>query len=109
MLQFALIMLLNAAEPAVRVRAAPGAARVEVVATLPATVGADVAGDRLLRFTLIDGATGREGPAILGTFERSGETLRFRPRYPLSPGQRYRATFTPPGGRALTAEHVVPE
>src|SRR5262249_33143360 len=48
-----------------------------------------------------------EGPPILGTYRRTGATLRFVPRHALTAGQRYRAVLEL-GGRPETAEYRVP-
>ncbi len=36
-----------------------------------------------------------EQPAMAGRYSATGSTITFRPRFPLSPGTRYRATFNP--------------
>ena len=40
-------------------------------------------------------------PAILGTYSVEGNSLVFRPQFPLAPGVRYRAVFQPPGGQRI--------
>jgi len=55
-----------------------------------------------------------DGTAIPGTYALAGDLLRFTPRFPLTPGVRYRATFDPAripggGGAPVTAELVVPK
>ena len=40
-------------------------------------------------------------PPLLGSYSVEGGTLVFRPRYPVSPGVRYRAVFHPPAGLAI--------
>ncbi len=43
-----------------------------------------------------DGASGRgDRPPVLGSYRVAGDRLRFEPRFPLSPGVRYRAVFEP--------------
>ena len=40
-------------------------------------------------------AADADSPAMLGTHAVDGDLLRFTPRFPLRPGQEYRATFAP--------------
>lgn len=63
--------------------------------------------DARLSLALIDPATGLEGPAILGDEIRRAGEVEFVPRYPLSPGQRYRARLTGPA--PAVAEYRVPD
>jgi hypothetical protein len=42
-------------------------------------------------------------PAMAGSYVVEGDTLVFHPRFPLSPGTKYRAVFQPPGGAPVTA------
>jgi len=118
MIYFCLLLPLVAAdpEPALRIRAAADA-KVEVVALLPAKVQALLPagqvkpddGERYLRLARIDPETGREGAAMLGAYERKDTSLVFRPRFALTPGQRYRATLELPGQKPITVDHAVPE
>jgi len=48
-------------------------------------------------FGVYAGNTG--GPAMLGSYVTEGDTLVFRPRYPLAAGVTYRAVFRQPGQR----------
>ena len=43
-------------------------------------------------------------PPMLGSYTVEGGTLLFRPRFPIAPGVRTRAVFTPPGGASIEAE-----
>ncbi len=100
----------------VQVRVTAETARVEVVASLPGTLLADVPvgvlkqeqGERWLRFSLIDPDSGEEGPAMLGNYRREKATLLFVPRHALTAGLHYRATLELGGGRTATAEYRVP-
>ncbi len=111
-----LLALLNLAEPPLWVRPTENSTRIEVLATLPVTVADSLPvgavgasrGEGLLRLALFDRETGREGPAILGSYERRGTTLAFRPRFGLIAGQRYRATLALPAGKPVSMDHVVP-
>lgn len=88
-------------ESAPTIRAVADPTRIEVAAALPDKLRAQVPagklsqeqGERWLRFTLVDPDSGKDGPAILGAYERRQATLYFTPRYPLSHSQRYRATL----------------
>jgi hypothetical protein len=42
-------------------------------------------------------------PAMVGNYAVEGDTLVFRPQFPLSAGAKYRAVFQAPGGAAVTA------
>lgn len=55
-----------------------------------------------------DGADEKQ-PAMLGTWLASGTTLRFTPRFPLTPGLRYRATWQAADGKPVAATHDVPK
>jgi hypothetical protein len=48
-------------------------------------------------------------PPMLGKYAVEGAVLVFRPRFPLTPGVRYRAEFHAPGGAAVQAVFVVPK
>ena len=64
-------------------------------------------GERLLTFSLLSPDDGLPGPAILGSYERKGESLTFTPRFRLSHGERYLATLTI-GDKKTEAQHRVP-
>jgi hypothetical protein len=110
-------LLLGAEPEPLRIRATEDAARIEVIAALPEKALAPLPkgklsaeqGERLLRLTLLDADSGKEGPAILGSYERRNDNLVFTPCFPLTPGQRYRATLEVPGSKPLTTEYRVPE
>jgi hypothetical protein len=98
----------------VRVAATKDGKGIEVVAVLPEHAAAKLAAGKLtqddgeawLQFHLVDG--GKEGPAMLGTYERRGRDLLFVPRFPLQPEKLYRARLTAPGAAAVVAEYKVP-
>jgi hypothetical protein len=100
----------------VRIRAGADGTRVEVTATLtdevqgrlPAGKLTAERGERWLRLSLVDRESGRDGPAMLGSYERQQSLLIFRPACPLVRGERYRATFGPGGGPSRVAEYRVP-
>jgi hypothetical protein len=48
-------------------------------------------------------------PPMLGKYAVEGGVLVFRPRFPLTPGVRYRAEFHTPGGATVQAAFVVPK
>jgi hypothetical protein len=84
-------------EAALRIRALGEGGRVELRAVLPEKLRAIVPegrlnqeqGEKWLRLMVLDEK--REGPAMLGNYERRGAELVFRPRHPLAFGQKYRA------------------
>lgn len=79
-----------------------------ILALLPAGKLAQEQGERRLRLALLDPESGLEGPAIFGRYERREMGLYFTPRYPLMPGQRYRATLLLDGNRNATVEYRAP-
>jgi hypothetical protein len=52
---------------------------------------------------------GDAAPALLGAYVVDRGELVFRPRFPLSPGVRYRVVFHPPGGAATETTIAGPE
>ncbi len=48
-------------------------------------------------------------PPMLGRYSVEHGTLVFRPRFPLTPGVRYRAVFRPPAGAAIQAVFPLPQ
>lgn len=111
------LLLLGAdVEPGIEVRAADNSAGVEIIAALPervlsrlpAQLSADE-GERWLRMTLLDAQTGKEGPPLLGKYEKRSGGLVFVPRFALSAGQTYRITLEIEPGRRVTRDHRVPE
>ena len=48
-------------------------------------------------------------PALLGTYVIDTGELVFRPRYPISPGVRYRVVFRPPAGAAIETTIAAPD
>jgi Big-like domain-containing protein len=73
----------------------------EILSKIPAGKLAQDQGEAWLRFSLLN--EGKEGPPILGTYERSGKQLVFMPRHPLTYKESYRARF----GKAV-ADYRVP-
>ncbi len=55
-------------------------------------------GEAWLRFSLLDPETKKAGPAMLGDYQREGDSLEFRPRFGVEPGRTYRAAFRTCGG-----------
>lgn len=62
-------------------------------------------GEDWLRVCLVDEQAGKPGPPMLGAYERRGDELIFRPRFPLEAGRLYRAYFGK--GAATFTEHRV--
>jgi hypothetical protein len=60
-------------------------------------------------FTVRTDDAGGNLPAMLGTWSVDGTTLRFTPRFPLTPGLRYRATWRQENGPPITSLHEVPK
>jgi sugar phosphate isomerase/epimerase len=90
------------------IRLTPGGA-VEV-AGLPAPPPKGSKWDAALQVVVVGG----DGSSIPGAYAADGDALRFTPRFPLTPGVTYRATFDParlPGGNGqpVTADLVVPK
>jgi hypothetical protein len=54
-------------------------------------------------------STGRDLPALFGTYSIEGGSLTFRPRYPLASGVTYHAVFHPPGSAPVEATFHGPE
>ena len=112
----ALCLLVPGGDPApLRVTAKANGKDVEVIAALsdkaapklPAGKLKQDQGEAWLQLHLVE--DGKEGPAILGSYQRRGKDLVFDPRFPLQPGKLYRARFTAPGVAAVTTEYKVPE
>jgi hypothetical protein len=118
MATFSLLALLFAGPPpSADLRIEPGAnkATVRVIAKLPAKVNGlpqgkltQEQGEAWLKLASVDAATGKEGIAMFGAYERQGARLIFTPRYPLLHGHRYRASFGPPGSKVVRVEYRVP-
>jgi len=47
-------------------------------------------------------------PSITGQYLLNEECLWFRPQFPFTPGVRYRATFQPPGRKAISSVFQIP-
>jgi hypothetical protein len=101
--------------PSVTIRPLTDPNKVEVVATLSEQLASQVPAGKLtqdqgetwLRFALLDEG-GKDGPPMLGTYERREAELIFRPRFPLLYNQHYRAHFEPAKGKILVADYRVP-
>jgi hypothetical protein len=83
--------------------------RAVIDAGLPAGKLTQEQGETRLQFALVDAATGKAGPAIFGSYTRTGGVLIFTPRHPLTAGQRYRATLVLDGRKTLVADYTAPE
>ncbi|MBM3995044.1 MAG: hypothetical protein FJ303_12950, partial [Planctomycetes bacterium] len=89
--------------PALRFRGSETAGR-EVVARLPATLAKTLPtgrltqeqGQRILTLALVEDGTRKEGPPMLGKYERTKDELVFTPRFPLVAEQLYRAYYYHP-------------
>lgn len=107
-----LLALIQTQAGGVRITPQKDGTLVEVTATLPE--GARVLNGKLsqddgeawLTFHLI--TNGKEGPAMLGSYNRRGDEIVFVPRVPLQPEKHYIARFTPPNGKAQTVNYKVP-
>src|SRR5262245_28242495 len=64
-------------------------------------------GPRWLRLCVVDPKTGKPGPPMLGSYERRGQDLVFRPRFAPEPERLYRAYFGLAAGPAVTADYRV--
>jgi hypothetical protein len=72
-----------------------------VVARLPADLAGKLPvgrltqeqGEAVLTLALLADSSRPPGPSMLGKYERTGNELRFTPRFPLSPGATYRASL----------------
>lgn len=65
-------------------------------------------GEQVLTFARVDSDSGRVGDSMFGRYERVEGKLVFSPRHPLLGGQRYRATLTLSGKKAVTADYLAP-
>jgi hypothetical protein len=96
--------------PKIQIKPLSDARQVKVIANVPEDILAKIPAGKLsqeqgeswLRFSLLK--EGKEGPPILGTYERQGNQLVFSPRYPLSYQETYRARF----GKTVT-DYQVPK
>ncbi len=77
-----------------------------IAKTLPLGILPQSKGEEFLRFSIVDKGN-KAGPAIFGAYIRKKSTLIFRPRYPLTPGTKYRATLTL-NNKVTTQDHLVP-
>src|SRR5258708_1778491 len=109
----ALLCLCGGDPAALRVAAKADGKGVEVIAALSAKATKLAAGklkqddgEAWLQLHLVE--NGKEGPAMLGSYQRRGDELVFEPRFPLQPGKIYRARFTPPGADAVAVDYKVP-
>lgn len=114
LLPFALLPSVLLAAP---LEVLPGAEPTQVVVTAalagdaaaqsPAGALDQEAGERWLRFALVDEASGKPGLPMFGKYERAGAVLKFTPRYALSPNRLYRATLVG-ADQAVTVDYRVP-
>jgi hypothetical protein len=75
---------------------------------LPAEAAAEVSQEEWARrFPVRSGSL--EAPAMLGKWKREGDTLRFTPRFPFSPGITYSAKWQPPEGAGQVSQHLIPK
>lgn len=109
----ATLATVRAAADDVAIRPLDELGRVEVSAACPER-WRDVAEGRelpeaeaaaVLALGLVDEATGRAGPPVLGRWVREGPRLVLRPRFPLAAGALYRARFVTPTGEVRTVEY----
>jgi hypothetical protein len=117
MTSLVLLLLLFGAgpDPALRIEAGTDAATVKVVARLSPVVAGRVPagklsqkdGERWLRLALVTDK-GEASGAILGAYQRDGDTLTFVPRFRLAAGERYRAVLTTGDNQSVRAEYAVP-
>ncbi len=86
-----------------------------VAARLPAKIAAKLPmgkltqdqGEAILGVALIPPDSKTPGPAMLGRYERTGESLLFTPRFGFDPGHTYRATLML-DGKATTLDYRIP-
>lgn len=101
-------------EPAVHFKAGP-AGKVEVIATLPPELAKALPagqlsaeqGEQVLQVFLRH--QGKDGPPMLGKYDKKGQSLVFQPSFPLEAGATYGARLLLPKTKTLTAEYKVPE
>ena len=85
----------------------------EVVAKVPGDIQLPMGrltqeqGQKVLTLALVDDATKKAGPAMLGKYERNANELIFTPRFPFGAGQTYRADFHHPA-QLITLEYKMP-
>ena len=79
----------------------------ELAAKLPLGKLTSEQGEAVLVVALIDDATKKPGPAMLGKYERIANELIFTPRFPLGAGQTYRADLHLPA-QLITLEYKIP-
>jgi len=104
----ALIIVLSlsaASEAELRIEPQQEPGRVRVIALLSRAAG-EISSNRLtLRLVQADG---RPGPAIFGGYRREKHRLIFTPRYRLTPGQTYLATYRRTTGSSIQVRYQVP-
>jgi hypothetical protein len=104
-----LVTMSGAALPAQEIRWLPDHSAVEVTGVDEALLkSATASRDKCAAlFSVQTDGTDAKQPSMLGTWSAAGTALRFTPRFPLTAGVRYRATWQPPGGKAVTSLHEV--
>lgn len=109
------VVALNATS-GLRVEVSPDPAKIEVVASLPAKLRAQIPqgklaqeqGENWLRLCVINPDSKEESPPMLGAYERRQDELFFRPRFQLVHGQQYRASFASAPGRRVIVDYRIP-
>ncbi len=79
----------------------------EAADKLPAGLLTQEQGEAVLTLSLLADPAGAPGPSMFGKYERTGNTLTFTPRFPLSAGATYRARLTATGS-TTSLDHRVP-
>lgn len=95
-------------EPTIRLsRPDDARATIEVLGLEPSLIAsAEGRYDSILRVSTIGDSA--DHPTLFGSYSVEDGILRFRPRYPLVPGVRYRAVLAIEGKRPITAEFALP-
>jgi hypothetical protein len=91
-------------------------ARVRVTAVLPEALAKKLPrgevsqeqGEARLAFALVNGDSGKAGPAMFGKYQCQDGKLVFVSRHALAHGQRYRATLYLDDRKTVTADYTVP-
>lgn len=113
LLSLSLLLVAQPQEPSVRFRPLANQGR-EVVAQLPKGFKLPPGkltqedGEKVLTVALIDDATKKAGPAMLGRYERKDNELTFTPRFALVGGQTYRASYHLPP-KMQTLDYRMPD
>ena len=100
---------LSPASAAPEIRWLPDHSAVEVTGIAPATLPAADAPAEQWEAMFAVRLAGESRPPMLGKWSVQHGCLRFTPRFPLSQGMRYEASFQPVGGKTVTSLHAVPK